>query len=161
MTLLNYADLTGAMTNLVALEKQITVDVGTILGQSFNTSAKAFMRYDSEVYPKWLNGLSTAVPDEFGLAEEYTPYTFSIELQLGKITQGFDGALEQTLYTWIPYTLASFDATPRLQTDAVPTIPRFLLMTNLRTAQPRMPGDIIAAQFILTLAFSVQNYERY
>lgn len=161
MSLLNYADVPGAFTNLIALESQITSEVGQLLNQALNSEARPFMRYDSGVYPKWLNSLSNAKPEPLGSDEEYDPYTVDIELQLGKRTEGQDGALEETLQVWVPYTLASFQATPRLQSAANPNVPKFLLGAGLRLETTRMPGDIIAAQFVLTLAFSVQNRGRF
>lgn len=159
--LLNYADVPGALLNLCELEKLITADVGIILNQEFNTEqAFPYQQYESSVYPKWLNGITEVRPDYQGNYEDSEPYAVSIELQLGKRTQGYDGKLEQTLNVWVPYTLAALRAFPRLQTPTRPQVPLNLLECKCRVNRQRAPGDIIAAQFILTMEFSVYNLER-
>lgn len=160
-TLLNYADVAGAIDSVVALESEITTDVGSILGLNLNTAAAfPYLRYDSGVYPKWLNGVTNVKPDFNGIFEEADQVTALIELQLGKITEGYDGDLEQQFYVWIPYTLAVFKASPRLQSNAIQTIPKGLLDASLRLADEQAPGNIIAARFILTMNFYVHNAER-
>lgn len=161
LPLLDYPDLSGAMRNLVALEKQITLEVGSILDQNFNDgTAQPYMRYESAVYPKWLNGISNDRPDEFGIFENEQLWTISAELQLGKITQGYDGSLEQTLYVWLPYTIETIRVNPKLKSAAQPTAPRNLILASARVAQPLMPGDIIAARFVVSLDFVTTNEDR-
>lgn len=158
--LLNYTQLSDVVDHVVEMEKQIARDVASILQQSFPAVAYPYMRFTNAEYPKWLNGFTNAKPDAFGISEEYDLMTLLIELQIGKITQGFDGKLEQTLYTWIPYTLAAFRTAPRLQTTAKPVAPVGLLESSLRLADEQAPGDVLAARFILTLAMYVHNTER-
>lgn len=161
MALLNYADVSSAITNVVALQKEITADVATILGFSLNGDAAfPYMRYQNGTYPKWLNMLTNTKPSDFGVAQNEQPYSLLMELQLGKITQGYDGQLEQQFYTWIPYTLAAFQASPRLLSTAVQTIPNGLLDTGIRLADEQAPGDVLAARFILNMVFYVENIER-
>lgn len=161
VTTLNYVDLAGVFDNLVEVLKEITREVGSILQQPFNTEAAyPFSRFESAVYPKWLCGLSDAKPEPFGISEDFEPYTILIELQIGKKTEGYDGQLERQLQTWIPYTLAAFRATPRLQTDANMESPLGLLETQCRLYKSEMPGDIIGAKFLLILKTFVSNLER-
>lgn len=161
--LVNYIDVAGAMANLVALEEEITTAVGQILQLPFGAdrSAYPFMRYEARgVYPKWLNGISTAKPDEFGIWEDAEPVVIQTLLQLGTETEGADGTLEQQLYTWIPYTMAIARSRPLLTSDARPEKPKFMLGAAMRLDNPLMPGGIIAARFLWTLSFYVTNVER-
>jgi hypothetical protein len=154
---LNYVPIGEHILNIVEVEKQISAEVAGLLDINIDQVAYPFMRYRSDVYPKWLNGLSDARPEEFGLEQDYEPTTIRLELQLGKVTEGYDGLLEQQLYTWIPYTMATFRANPRLITPARPTAPTGLLWSSIRLARALMPGEIIAAEFQITLACFVMN----
>lgn len=161
MALLNYADVTGAINCVVALQKEIVTDVASILGFTVNGDAAfPFMRYQSAVYPKWLNMLTNTKPSDFGVAQSEQPYSLLMELQLGKITQGYDGELERQFYTWIPYTLATFQSSPRLLSTNIQTPPNGLLETGIRLADEQAPGDVLAARFVLNMVFYVENIER-
>lgn len=161
MPTLNYPDVVGAKQRLVAIEKEITTAVITILNRPASGDAKPFMRYEAQgVYPKWLNKLSTEKPEDFGIWEEYIPVVIETELQVGKRTEGFDGVLEQSLDVWIPYTIALARTRPRLTSDAYGTPPAHMLEASCRLGDPLMPGDVIAAKFIWSLAFFVENAER-
>lgn len=161
MALLDYADIAGAILNAVEVEKLIIRDVSEILNIPFNSNeAYPFMRYESGAYPKFLNGISDDKPNEAGIYEINDVIAINIEIQLGKRTEGVDGKLEQQLYTWIPYTTAMFRTRPLLTTAARPEKPRNLLATDIRLSKALMPGDIIAAQFVLELGFFTTNPER-
>jgi len=161
VTLLNYINVQDAMDHLVAIEQEISTAVGQILGQNFGTAAKPFMRYEAEaIYPKWLNGISTIKPQPIGIWEDAEVTAIVTELQLGKRTEGFDGALEEQLYTWIPYTMAMGRSRPLLTSDAKPGRINNFLGASLELTTPLMPGDIIAAKFLWTLGFYLTNPER-
>lgn len=161
MPLLNYARVGDAILNIVEVEKLITRDVSQILNIQINAdAAQPFMRYESPVYPKWLNGISDDKPQEAGIYEINDVIAVNIELQLGKRTEGSDGALEQQLYTWIPYTTAMFRTRPLLTTDARPQKPLNLIASDIRLSKALMPGDIIAAQFVIDLGFFTTNPEK-
>ena len=156
---LNYVDMANVVDHIVEIQKRITIDVGGILGQDFGATAYGYMRQVAQTYPKWLNGLSDAKPEPSGLFENAEPYVVVMELQLGAVTQGYDGDLERQLLIWIPYTLEAFRVTPRLQSPGLLDIPQWLLDTTIRLGKTIMPGDIIGAQFILTCETFVQNIE--
>lgn len=154
-----YADLAGAKANIVIIEKAITVQMGLVLGRQYNNSAAyPFMRYVGNTYPLWLNGTVDAKPDRFGTeGQDYEPFTVQTELQLGKITEGYDGKLEEDLDVWLPYTLTAFRAAERLTTAAAPNAPRGMLWSSIRVASVVLPGDVIGARFIQTLIFVAQG----
>lgn len=159
--LLYYADVQGAIENLVEVQNEITRDVATILERTFNKNAKPYMITDQQgAYPKWLNELSESRPEPSGIWEDSEPISFITQLQLGPKTAGFPGKLEQTLYTWIPYTQAMARSRPLLTTDARPNKIVGFLGQYLRLSKPRMPGPIIACEFIWTLEFYITNPER-
>ena len=161
MAFLNYADLPGAMLNIVEMQKQISTDVIALLSITGNANAAVpFLRYSAETYPLWRTGLSSAAPQPSGIWEESDPVVVRMILEVDKVTAGYDGKAEQQLYTWVPYTLAAFRANPQLETLARPTRPRWLLESLIRLAQTRQPGNTISAAFELTLHFAVTNQER-
>jgi hypothetical protein len=158
---LNYVDLPGIMDRIVAIEKLITADVGTILHQTFN-AAEAYKRMDfeSDVYPKWLNGMTMGDSKWGGTGEEGETYTVNTLLQLGKRTQGYFGELEQSIQTWVPYTLAYVRTTPKLKSVTQPTVPVGLASAEIRIGRFLEPGDIIATSFVWSIFTSVSNEER-
>lgn len=157
----NYVKIQDIIDHLVEVEKTITVDVMTLLDRPMNTNnAFPYSRRINNVYPQWLNGLSNDKPDEFGIDEQYEPITISMQIQVGKVDEGQEGELEQTLFTWIPYTDVAVRANPRLQTPAMSTPPNNLLWTSIRLADALMPGDVIAARFVLTAACFAHNQGR-
>lgn len=162
MTPVNYVDLKDAMDHIVAIEKLIMTDMATLLSDpSLDTQdAQGFMRYESAGYPKWLNEMTQGVSEHGGVYEEYETYTVAIELQLGKRTEGYDGQLEMTKWVWTPYVLAYFRTLPHLKSATLPTQPRGVQHAEIRIASGKMPGDIIACYFSLTLYTSVSNEER-
>ena len=157
MTLV-YPDLSGAIDGMVEIEKEISRDVMQILQTTLNLNeAYPFMHFESEVYPRWVNALSDIKPEDIGVYEEAEPMTVLTRLELGKKTEGYDGKLEQTLWTWIPYTTTMFATRPLLTSDTHPARPLCLLGASMRLYRPYVPGETIAAEFVTTLAFYVNN----
>lgn len=155
---LNYPDVLGAIKGMVSIQKEIIRDVSQILTISLNTGeAFPFMHYDSEVYPRWVNGVSDAKPEDIGVGEETEPMTILSRLEIGKRTEGFDGDLEQQLWTWIPYTITMFATRPLLTSDAAPDRPKGLLGASMRLYRPLVPGQTVAAEFVTTCLFYTNN----
>jgi hypothetical protein len=160
----HYVNLRDALDHVVAIEQEIMTEVAAELAlPDLDTQeALVFGRYESGVYPKWLNDLPTATSEWGGSQEEIEHYTVNIELQLGKRTEGYEGDLEIQKLTWIPLTLAYFRQRPILKCTTKPTGIVGLLGSSIRIGQVRVPnsGDIIACSFNLTLDTAVSNEER-
>ena len=156
---LSYPHVNDVLLNMCEVERQITIDIASILGLTLGFTAKPYLKYASSNYPLWLNGMIDEKPDSFGIWENYQPITILTQLQVGKKTEGYEGELEQSLQTWVPYAVAKFNATPRFQTPARPDAPLGLLESQTRQYKWANPGDIMGAQFLTTLHMFVTNPE--
>lgn len=152
------------MSLLIAelLNRVVAVELAWGTENSVTVDAVPFFFHTQEAFPYFTNRVSgVEVGDDGSEDFDRDTYTVTMRLVVGHLTSGYDGAMESSLYTWMPTIKTFFNEREWLQSAGTYAAAmtgliraRITAMTGLRVFDNAGVSALqVACEFTLTCEF--------
>lgn len=130
------------------------------------SSAYPMFWYSQDVFPYWINRVGPGDFEVSGTRNSLDIYKVIARLVIGHLTEGYDGELEETLWSHIPRVLQTFRERPFLQSPKYSSAQKGLESVGVTLSQGydifRDTPDLhIGCEFTIDLTYSTTFTERF
>lgn len=139
-----------------------------LVGATFDPPVTNALTYvdPNTALPCWWIYPGVANPELFSIDHSRQNFAANIRLITGLTTQGFDGALEEKLWVWLPTVINYFESHRRLVYQRDQRAPRYFEPALFQIVQSEPFGafagsNFVGVEFSALLPFTVENESAY